>query len=44
MLQYDIDNIEGEFVDNAYTQLLDPDSRLDITMQLEELKLISMIL
>lgn len=36
---HDIDNIEGEFVDNAYTQLLDPDSRLDITMQLEELKL-----
>ena len=36
---HDIDNIEGEFVDHAYKQLLDPDSRLDITMQLEELKL-----
>ena len=35
----DIDNIEDEFIDHAYKQLLDPDSRLDITMQLEELKL-----
>ena len=35
----DIDNIEDEFIDHAYKQLLDPDSRLDITMHLEELKL-----
>lgn len=35
----DIDNIEGEFISAAYENLINKDTRLDITVQLEELKM-----
>lgn len=35
----DIDNIEGEFIDAAYQNLVNKDARLDITLQLEEFKM-----
>lgn len=35
----DINNIEGEFIEAAYENLINKDTRLDITVQLEELKM-----
>lgn len=35
----DIDDIEGEFISAAYENLMNKDTRLDITLQLEELKM-----